>query len=391
MSAAIAKKSFAATDFEVAILTTGNGVGLLASFFVAHLAARAPSISLVFWPECARFLAFLGVILIAPGSTRGFVALCMVAAALHTAVIPARVTIYRLNYPVERRGELVGSNRRVQVVVAAVMAILLSTTLEWSAGRQVLVDWFGRPQFDVTRAVQYAFAALGGLGFLGSLIFRRIRVKPSSPRPAHSLRKTLAAFRGVWREDHEFRRYQICFVIFGFANIATMPLVPIHVVDRLGANYFDLALMSVVLTQFAMAISLTFWGRVFDRTTPTRMRGVLNFVFAIELVILAFAPTMGVVHGSRVLRGVAMGGGSLVWMLGSLHYARDSARAPIYVGIHTVLTGVRWIVAPLVGVGMKQQFSGDARPVFLISAGVMAAVGAYMLFTGRAENRVETP
>jgi MFS family permease len=185
----------------------------------------------------------------------------------------------------------------------------------------------------------------------------------------------------VWRTDAGFRRYESFFLVFGFANIMSIPLTQIHAVDVLGADYLDMALINVVLVQGTMAATLAFWGRCVDRYPPTTLRGLLNLIFAIDFLAFALAPSLGWIFLGRVFRGVALGGGTLVWMLGSLYYARNAEDAPIYLGIHTFLTGVRWALAPFAGVAAKALAGDDARPVFFLSFVVVTATGIWMLRT----------
>jgi MFS family permease len=194
----------------------------------------------------------------------------------------------------------------------------------------------------------------------------------------------------VWREDSRFRRYEIYFCIFGFANIMSIPLVQIHSIDVLGAKYRDMALINVVLTQGAVALTLPFWGRMLDRHSPMKLRGVLNLLIAAEYLGLALAPTLGWVFLGRALRGVAMSGGSLVWMLGSLHFAKKREDVPIYLGIHSCLTGLRWLVAPFLGVMLKSHFGDNARPVFLVSSAVIIVTAILMLLEARRESPVSS-
>ena len=66
-------------------------------------------------------------------------------------------------------------------------------------------------------------------------------------------------------------------------------------------------------------------------------------------------------------------------MIGSLHFAKNRQDVPIYLGIHSVLTGARWLVAPALGVFMKKVFADDARPVFVLSATIMIVCAFLMM------------
>lgn len=382
MGGAIAKRGFDATDGEIALLTSGQSLGLLSTFVVAHLALTRRKVPLVVWPEAARACALACVYFVSPGWALGFVLLHAAAQMFQNMTLPAKVTIYRHNYPSNVRGRIVGQNRQVQLLLATVLSLVISAALEWSAGNDTLRGLLGEPPVSAGRMIAISIPIVAAFGLLGTIVFARVEVREDvgvDPPASGGVTATIREFLRVWREDRRFRRYENFYIVFGFANIMTIPLTQIHTVDVLGANYFDLALINVAIVQGAMALSMGFWGKIVDRYPPAALRGILNLVFSIDLLLLAVAPAIEWVYFGRLFRGIALGGGALVWTLGSLYYAPSQEKVPIYMGIHTVLTGFRWGLAPFVGVAMKWAFAENARPVFLLSFLVVFAVGVGMI------------
>ena len=391
LGGALAKRGYDASDTQVALLTSAQGIGLVASFVIAHFAVRGRKMPLVFAGDLLRSVPLLCVFFVKTSAAFGFVVCHALAQIGQTICIPARVTIYRLNYPARLRGRWVGANRRVQVTLATVVALVLTLILDWSAGAPDLVRWLGPASIDVESALQFAIPAIGVLGVIAALTFRRIPVLEqtggeASATPAPRLRETAKQFWTIWREDRAFRRYELYFMFFGAANIMAMPLTQIHAVEVFDANYAELALINVVLPQGFMAATMVYWGRHLDRQSPARLRGILNMIFAFDFLALALAPSLGWIYLGRVCRGVALGGGTLVWFLGALHYAKTPQLAPVYSGIHTVLTGVRWLLAPFVGIWLKNLFRDDARPVFFVCALAVLIAGVGLLREARRES-----
>lgn len=388
MGGAIAKRGFQATDMEVALLTSGQSLGLILSFFIAHLASQRAKMPLVFAPEALRSIALALVFFLKPTFALGFVACHAAAQMFQSMTIPARVTIYRLNYPSALRGRIVGRNRQAQLLLATIVALIFSAALEWSVGLPELVNFLGPPRVAPDRMISYLIPVIALLGLGGSLLFRSAPVREPriiSNEVGLAIGETVRRFVQVWREDREFRRYQNFFFLFGFANIMSIPLTQIHTVDVLHANYFDLALINVVLVQGLMALTMTAWGRLVDRYPPQLLRGILNLIFSVDLLLLALAPAIEWVYLGRAFRGIALGGGTLIWMLGSLYYARTPEQVPVYLGIHTVLTGVRWALAPFAGVWLKAVFSDHAPPVFFLSFLIVLLSALYMIWTAKDE------
>lgn len=384
---ALAKKGFNASDSEVALLTSGQSLGLILSFFVADLASRRRKMPLVLWPEMARSAMFILVVFLSPRHALGFVLLHAAGQMFQSMTIPARVGIYEQNYPPAIRGRLVGRNRQVQLVLAAFISLGMSFILDNFWSTDGLFAALGLPAPEAGKKVTLLVPLVGVLGLLSAWIFSRVPVREAGllKGGSRSPGETMRLFWKVWREDRDFRAYQNFFFLFGFANIMTIPLTQIHAVDVLHASYLQLALINVFIVQGLMAITMVFWGKLLDRHSPQRLRGYINLVFSIDFLVLAIAPRIEWVYVGRICRGVALGGGSLIWMLGSLYYARTPEKVPIYVGIHTFLTGFRWALAPFASVWLKAWFGNNARPVFLLAFFVVAITAVLMIRRSRGE------
>jgi hypothetical protein len=315
-------------------------------------------------PEVARSLCLIAVCCLLPSRdfALAFVVLHGLAQMFQSMTVPARVTIYRLNYPASLRGKIVGHNRQVQFVIAAAVSLLVSALLDGRLDAGSWFRWLGGEAPSPAGLVVWLVPAIGFLGLLGTFVFGCAPVRElavESSERSLSLLGTLRQFGQVWREDRDFRRYESFFFIFGFANIMTIPLTQIHVVDRLGADYWDLAMINVAIVQGLMALTMPTWGKLVDRHSPSRLRGFINLIFALDFLALAIAPSIGWVY------------------------------VPIYLGLHTVLTGVRWALAPFAGVWLKRAFNDDARPVFAIV--YLVVVGTALLMIHRPTREAPRP
>ena len=86
-------------------------------------------------------------------------------------------------------------------------------------------------------------------------------------------------------------------------------------------------------------------------------------------------PDAGTKVHVATIQGLAQSGTQLVWALGVLPYARKAEDVPLYMAVHTTLTGVRGVIAPYFGIWLAGQ-------VGLRAALVMA--GCTMVATGLA-------
>jgi hypothetical protein len=392
MGPALAKKAYDASDLEVALLTSGQSLGLILSFFTAHLAGSFRRVPLVFCLQLAGNLALCPLLFVSPSFALGFVVLHTLARVAWSMSIPAQVLVYQGNFPASVRGRLVGRVRQLQLYLTTVVALLLSVLLDWSGRSEELLRLLG-PCPVGRDMVRYVVPALAACGLVGNMVYRAVPERSGrhpdrglgAPLGSGSAVSTLRSYWRVWRTDRAFRRYESFFFLFGFANIMTIPLTQIHAVDNLHASYFDLAMVNVVLVQGVMGLSMVWWGRRVDLHSPVVLRGVLNLVFSVDLLCLGLGPTIGWVFFGRVFRGLALGGGTLLWMLGPLWFARAKGEEAVYTGIHSVLTGLRWATAPFVGIALQETIGSGARPVFLVAGGLLVLTGLGLLREARTD------
>ena len=69
-------------------------------------------------------------------------------------------------------------------------------------------------------------------------------------------------------------------------------------------------------------------------------------------IFLPIAVTLFALRGLAC--GLGHGGGSLAWNIGHLHFG-ESGEAEVYMGIHVFLTGLRGLLAPLLGMWLLQK------------------------------------
>ena len=159
-----------------------------------------------------------------------------------------------------------------------------------------------------------------------------------------------------------------------------MPLVHMVLRDDMNASYIEAALVLSVIPMGVRILSVAIMGWVLDRYNPVTVRAwVLAGFVAAQLLFFAgvMKGSMPMLYLSSVLNGLAMGGANLLWMLGVMYFAKRED-VPLYMGLHTTLTGVRGLIAPWVGILLAETLGG-ARYIWPISA-AMVAVASLMMF-----------
>jgi len=205
----------------------------------------------------------------------------------------------------------------------------------------------------------------GGCGVLAALVFRHVRVRRDFPMPEEKRERFhLGRALGILVHNPTFGKYVFALFISGFGNLMSQPMLVVFLNEHFHASYKEQAVVRF-LPLILQLVLLPFWGRVADRVNPMVLRAVLGIFWGTSYLIWALAPNIMVVYGAQTLWGIAMGGGMLVWLLGTMYFA-SKEDLPLYMGVHTTLTGVRGLVAPFVGAWLAERIG--AQPLFGISS-----------------------
>ena len=330
----IAVRYFGAGAVPKALVAASSSVGLLLSPLVVSSvsAARLTTARAASWLAAAGASCFL--ILAAWPSLPLFVVGSVLAMAASTSAIPLVTQIYQDNYPERDRGRRFSRTVMIRIAVAAAFSQLAGYALSSDA--------------SYPRWLLVAFAAAFTLA---SGCFARCPSQPLSPDGgAHPFR----ALRFV-RTDRLFRHTLICWMLLGFANLMMLPLR----VEYLANAEYGVTLQGTALTAGMIALLIgvvpnlarlalsPVWGWLFDRMNFFVLRMTLNLGFALGILTFFTSHDLPGLLLAAVLYGVATAGGDVAWSLWVTKFS-PSDRVADYMSVHTFLTGVRGVLAPLV-------------------------------------------
>jgi len=294
----------------------------------------------------------------------------------------AEMNMYRVLYPNTHRGRAVGWLRGVAAVAGLVTAVL--GTL-----------WFSRmPQYywAVYCAVAVAMVASTTAYWMIPVSNRTI-LRPTQ--------KSVAPHRAFWQgirilcSDTRFVRYQLGFWLAGFANHMSHAYIAESLKTDAQASSTAIFWIVAILPATFMAASSPVWGRFLDRVNPMTGRALFN-----SLQFVAYgchfyggwtAQVWPFVVGS-IIHAIGNGGGTINWLTGSLYFAKPE-QVPLYTSVHVGLTGVRGMIAPIVGValyGSSLTIFGVVLPglglgpfIFFISALLSLSGSCFMIYLSR--------
>jgi MFS family permease len=373
----IATSILHAGPWQLALLTSLDGAGMILAFFWGGFAARRPKMPLVFWPRVFAAAVFFALSWV--GSPLLFCALVGTMGLVGNIGAPAAAGITSSNYPARLRGMISGFTQRWAMLISVSVGVVGAEILQRHG-------WLYRGILPV-----------GGLFALaGALIFLRVKVRGEGhleePGPEEPPFRPFAAFE-VLARDGLFRTYMFDFFFFGLANLMMLPVIYIILRDDFGADFREIQWTNVIIPAATGIATAGFWGRVIDRSNPVSMRAWMNVVWVVlplsyllaprhpvDLGFLTLKPVHFIWFGSFVQGSVAAGQG-LVWTLGTNYFARRED-VPLYQGVHIGLTGVRALVGPFLGPAYVALFDvpKDGRRMLCLLGSAMMILSASLMF-----------
>lgn len=391
----IGTKAYGAGKFEIALIRSGMGFGLMAAYLVATNVVHRRRVPFVVWPQAASrcLLILMVAIPLAPEGWRlpVFCTLAVAAAALEHVTIPARLTLYRHNYPIDLRPIVASRVRQAQMLTVLLVGAGLGLLIDWnqelpeSAGRFIdgLIprDVLPKGLFLRFGVPFVALVSLAGV-VLFAYIREGVRFQGGARPPPEQRRPGIREWAVALFGNRGFAIFEAAYFLFGFGNLMTLPLMVILVTRPeygIEASYFEAMLVLSVVWQAAILLAAPLMGRLVRRYNPIFLRAVLTLFFAADLTLMYVGyrtQSLLPLFIGKALRGFSMAGGMLIWELGPMYFTRNKDEVPTYVGVHAVLTGVRAAVSPWVGASLAAAFTMGSA---ILAGAVMQILAAALL------------
>jgi len=365
MASVFARKALDATKTEVALIIAAQPAGMLWSMYWGHLASNRRKMPFYFWPAViGRGLLILAAF---ASNSLAFAIVILVSFAISMLATPVYTGIIRANYPDDCRGLIVSRVRATLFLTGSVAAYL--------AGR------------FMDRSIDYAhilFVVAGIAGVLAATVFSRIKVRREKWLEKHvPERFSLVKSFGVLFSNPKFGIFQLLFSTSAFATHMARLVILLILTDVLKADYTECAIALQVVPRLFVVLTTIIVGVYVDRWNPLLVRAVFVLIGFPSSLIIYFGGSIVPVYFAMALWGIALGGGGIVWALGSMYFAPER-QVPAYQGVHTTLTGVRGILGPFVGAGL---YSLIGLHTLVLAAAVHLICGLALLGFGIQEEK----
>lgn len=365
----IAIKHFDAPGVVKGVIAAAGGVGMLASPFVvaATRYSRHPAMQIVAWLSIMSTAAFAAA---AAGSLTIFVVGSLLAIAGLNAMIPLVTVTYERNFPPGELGRRVGWGMSIKVLVSVVVGLAMGELLD------------RRPD------LWWVAVVCGALAFAAMIPIHH-RVPSDALDHTHGERSPVWPHFHLLLEDRKLMLTLSAWMLMGFGNLMLLPLrVEYLATPEYGINASEskIAMLTVVVPSVVRLLMMPVFGHVFDRMSFFSSRILVNIFFA--LYVAAFftgTSDAGLVLGAMLL-GVGAAGGDLMWSLWVTKFA-PPGRTADYMGLHTFFTGIRAVVAPILGFLILGRVS--LTSIALLAATLMVGASLVLVPEARAERNAK--
>jgi MFS family permease len=373
VSSVVLKKTLHAGDLQMGCFMALGGVSLLIGIFASEFIQGRDKRPFI-WRVglLGRFLCLGFAFAVSPWA---FIVLSGAFSMLNNALIPATTALWQASISPAQRNALWGITYTISTLISMIAA--------WLTGRLMDHDPY---------TYRWLFPAAGVLALAGIWVLARAPLRGAyryiqpdpAPRTPHSVFvKPVLEFLDLLKKDRDFARFENFFFMYGVAFMILAPVVPSFMVDVAGMRFEQTQLAGGVLFQLGGLLLPSLWGRLMDRTGPLKLCGIIFTILAFYPLLLLGAPLwreLGVplviaVYVAHVVFGAGMAGLNVAWNLAPISFA-GKADSGMYTGAHVTLTGIRAMLAPLVGALVLKYFGynwvfGLAACIFLLASSGM--------------------
>jgi MFS family permease len=275
-----------------------------------------------------------------------FMLLLALMFSFNALLIPAQNSIYQRNIDKKRRAKVYGYTTS--------LSMLIAVSFTFMAGRMLDIN-------EQSFRLILAITAVAGL--IASLLLSLVKIQEPLLRtecaPFHwkdAMRDPIRRSLKLLKTNKPFASFERSFSIYGMGFIMVQPVLPIFLVDMLKLTYTGNFIAKGIISQLPILLLSPYLGKWHDKLHPFRFIsiffGLLAFFPALfiasALVLQVRWLAVALVYIAYIMYGFAMAGVNIAWNMGSIYFAGDED-ASMYQSVHVTLTGVRGVIAPLLG------------------------------------------
>ena len=399
ISAIVLKKTLEGNNFEVTIFSMIGPVTALLAIFAAEWMRGRDKRKFILWSGLLGRLPMLAMFFIS--SSGIFIFLAFLSTICGSVLTPATNSLLQTNLTRNTLGKMYG-----WLTVLSTATLMISTVAS------------GYIMNAYPDSYHWLFVASALLGIASSSVTAKIRPRTTSyqgERTLHArhiplLKVLRTSFLVPLRSNAEimvrnrgFALFERNFFLYGMAFMVLLPIVPIFLVERLNISYDEAGMALGLFSEIGLLIMTPIFAVIYDRLHPVSFsRWIFLLLGFYPLTLLASGylsratntPPIYWAYIAYLIFGFGMAGLSLVWMLGSIHFAGSDDATP-YSGIHMALVGLRGMIGPMIGY-LIYSYLGPrygAEAVFILGAALfwLASFLMWKLYRDIRSSKIPDP
>ncbi|MFW5707855.1 MAG: MFS transporter [Bacteroidota bacterium] len=212
----------------------------------------------------------------------------------------------------------------------------------------------------------------------------------------HSVKESAMGMVRILRTNRSFLDFQVGFMLYGFGFMSSVTVIVLFFETELGLNYSSIAFYKNGYNVLAI-ILLPFFGKLMGKIDPRRFTAISfssMLVYILFLTLTEYFPAYIEFWDIRLyymlifyilFHGVFAATMALTWFIGSAYFCPPE-EAGNYQSVHLVLTALRSLFAPLLGIAFYEAWGFTTT--FVIAMASLALGTVYMLWS---ERKVKLP
>ena len=332
---------------------------------------RLPLIFLFFFPDNAMSLDDNYYYQIA------FLAILMVYYFANPLLFPAINHLLKNSYSHNDFGKLYSYASTINKVMMMISTFLFGLLLDYN-----------------NYAYTYIYPLVAILGITSIFILTKIDYRVVESNIPHTnfytaIVNSLKNMVSILRGNKPYRDFEISFMFYGFAWMATAAVITIFFEKALHLNYSSIAFYKNAYNTLAILL-LPYFGKLIGKIDPRKFAA---FTFGFMLLHLFFlglteyydvyVQVLGIkiyysLIASYIFYGLFAATMALLWYIGSAYFCKDD-EVSSYQSVHLTMTGFRGIFSPLVGIFFYELFGFTG--VFLLGIVSLIIAIAIMLYS----------
>ena len=360
----IAKKYFEGTvenyllDWTVGIIAAAPAFANIVSFIFAKISTGKEKIPFIFKMQLiVCFFVMTSALL--PKNQWGLLMLILLPSAgsriAWSAIATLRTGIWRANYPAKIRAQVTSRIAVAQGITLAAVAFTAGVVLSLS------------PEI-----FRFLIPACGAVGIIGAFKYKTIRMRKGAKLLSQEVEKIKnkqhqrTSLKKIMADHKDFLFYMSSMFLFGLGNIMVGAPLLIILNDKFNVTYLLGISLTTVIPTALMATSAPLWSKIFDSMDVIQFRRIHCWCFLAStflMLIGAYHESLQPFALALIFRGIGFGGGVIAWNLGHHDFA-TSENSTKLMSTHVTLTGIRGLIAPLVGVGLYEYATNNLNDLY---------------------------